>query len=178
MFVRSPRRFAIVSFVALIFIFAVLQQSPWAHKEVYERMPLFDLRNRPPTQELLNESPGEAQAHLEDAWQHAVPIPGAKPDATDAQLPTEAAQIMPPPMEASHEPELDASKPTKPYPPWVTAPSRTASFIPPTPRPTNWKEYMTKMLDWPRPSWSGHWPPFGDYVDKKYDPNRWEQFDL
>lgn len=178
MFVRSPRRFAIVSFIALVFIFAVLQQSPWANEKVYERMPLFNPGNRPPTQELLNESPGEAQAHLEDAWHNAVPIPGAMPSPVDAQSPAEPAEVMLPPMETSREPEVDASKPTKPHPPWVTAPSRTGSFIPPYPTPSNWKQYMAKMLDWPRPSWSGHWPPFGDYVDKKYDPNRWEQFDL
>lgn len=178
MFVRSPRRFAILSFIALVFIFAVLHQSPWAQDQVYERMPLFNSGRRPQEQELLNEGLGEPQAHPEDAWGHAVPVPGAKPSTTDAQLPTGAAQVIPPPMEATREPEVDATKPTKSYPPWVTAPSRTGSFIPPTPKPTNWKEYMTKMLDWPRPSWNGHWPPFGDYVDKKYDPNRWEQFDL
>jgi len=46
----------------------------------------------------------------------------------------------------------------------------------PTPWPTNLKEYMKEMLDWDRPSWQGHWPPFQDYVDKAYDPNRWERF--
>ncbi|RYN36849.1 hypothetical protein AA0112_g4524 [Alternaria arborescens] len=178
MFVRSPRRFAILSFVALVFIFAVLHQSPWAQDQVYERMPLFNSGRRPQEQELLNEGLAESQPQPEDAWGHAVPVPGAKPSTTDAQLATGAAQVIPPPMEATREPEVDATKPTKSYPPWVTAPSRTGSFIPPTPKPTNWTEYITKMLDWPRPSWNGHWPPFNDYVDKKYDPNRWEQFDL
>ena len=37
---------------------------------------------------------------------------------------------------------------------------------------------MKKMLDWGRPTWDGHWPPFNDYVDKEYDPNRWEQFPM
>lgn len=39
------------------------------------------------------------------------------------------------------------------------------------------KEYLREMLKWPRPQ-HGHWPPFGDYVDKEYDPNRWEEFSL
>jgi hypothetical protein len=42
----------------------------------------------------------------------------------------------------------------------------------------DWKAYLKGMLDWPRPSWTGHWPPFGDYVGKEYDPNRWEEFKL
>ncbi|KAJ4346889.1 uncharacterized protein N0V89_010822 [Didymosphaeria variabile] len=36
------------------------------------------------------------------------------------------------------------------------------------------KIYMEEMLDWIRPNWEGHWPPFSDYVDQEYDPNRWE----
>jgi hypothetical protein len=45
-------------------------------------------------------------------------------------------------------------------------------------RVTDWKKYMEGMLKWPRPNWDGHWPPFEDYVDKQYDPNRWEQFPM
>ncbi|KAF2743510.1 hypothetical protein M011DRAFT_430883, partial [Sporormia fimetaria CBS 119925] len=37
---------------------------------------------------------------------------------------------------------------------------------------------MKQMLEWPRPTWEGHWPPFKDYVDREYDPNRWEYFPL
>jgi hypothetical protein len=160
MLVRSPRRFAILSFLALVFIIAVFQQSPWAQEKVYERMPVFDLGRTPANQELL---PLESQS---DAWNHAVPGPAAKP------VPTGAANALTPPM-MTPEPQS-----TKSYPPWVTAPSRTGSFIPPTPRPSNMTEYMEKMLKWPRPSWDGHWPSFADYVDKAYDPNRWENFDM
>lgn len=178
MLVRSPRRFAILSFLCLVFIFAVLQQNPWAHEKVYERMPLFDLGRRPHQELLPLESQDEAQAHVEDAWQHAVPA--AKSSLSSAQPATSPAKAIPPPpppMVASHEP-APLPKPTKTYPPWVTAPSRVGSYTPPTPRPSNMKEYMEKMLDWPRPSWDGHWPPFSDYIDKAYDPNRWENFDL
>jgi hypothetical protein len=41
-----------------------------------------------------------------------------------------------------------------------------------------WRRYMKNMLKWPRPNWNGHWPPFGDYIGKEYDPNRWEHFDM
>ncbi|KAL5401368.1 hypothetical protein PMIN06_011844 [Paraphaeosphaeria minitans] len=40
------------------------------------------------------------------------------------------------------------------------------------------KKYMEGMLDWNRPSWVGHWPPFEDYIGRDYDPNRWEEFEL
>jgi hypothetical protein len=162
MLVRSPRRFAILACVAFAFIVLVLQQSPWTKERVYEQIPLFKSNPRP-DQSPISNSGEPAQAHVEDAWQHAVPV--ATPSHVAEEKPIEPSQI---PV---------ASK-TKALPPWVTAPSRTASFVPPTPRPTNMKEYMKKMLDWGRPSWDGHWPPFNDYVDKEYDPNRWEQFPM
>jgi hypothetical protein len=171
MLVRSPRRFAILSFLALVFIIVVFQQSPWAQEKVYERMPMFDLGRTPANQELL---PLESQ---DDAWNHAVPVPAAKPLPTGAQSSTSAAKVISPPMMTSHSPAPE-SEPTKSYPPWVTAPSRTGSFTPPTPRPSNMQEYMEKMLKWARPSWDGHWPPFKDYIDKAYDPNRWENFEM
>lgn len=167
MFVRSPRRFAILACIAFVFIFAVLQQSPWAQEQAYQRIPLFDLVGRPPDGSRTTLETTHEQAPLEDAWQHAIPKPKPSPSAV-------VNVALPPPAVMSKAP-VDK---TEPQPPWVTAPSRTASFIPPTPRPSNMREYMRKMLKWPRPSWDGHWPPFGDYINKAYDPNRWEQFDM
>jgi hypothetical protein len=162
MLVRSPRRFAILACAAFAFIFIILQQSPWATERVYERIPLFKSDSRPNQSPISN--PGEqVQAPIEDAWQHAVPA--ATPSRVEDDKPVEAS---PTPVASS----------TKKLPPWVTAPSRTASYVPPTPRPSNMKEYMQKMLNWGRPSWDGHWPPFSDYIDKEYDPNRWEQFPM
>lgn len=39
-------------------------------------------------------------------------------------------------------------------------------------------DYMKKMLDWERPTGAGHWPPYNDFVNTDYDPNRWEAFDM
>ena len=150
MFVRSPRRFAILSFVAFVFILAVLQQSPWANERVYEKVSLLKDAYRNHQEPIQNSSQEQPQAHLEDAWQHAVPV--ATP------TPTPSATVKSP----SSEP---VSK-TKPRPPWVTAPSRIGKFIPPFTRPADMKEYMKKMLNWGRPSWDGHWPPFSDYINK------------
>ncbi|KAH7396328.1 hypothetical protein BKA66DRAFT_596993 [Pyrenochaeta sp. MPI-SDFR-AT-0127] len=142
MLVRSPRRFAILTFIAFLFIFVVLQQSPWAQQKVYEQLPLFDLGSRPQDQSTI---PFEGQ---DDVGGNPPIVP--VPDST----------------------------PTKSSPPWVTGPSRAHPYVPPTPRPSNMKEYMQKMLNWSRPTWGGHWPPFQEYIYKKYDPNRWEQFDM
>jgi hypothetical protein len=151
MLVRSPRRFAILACVAFAFIFLVLQQSPWTKESVYEKIPLFKTNPRPDQSPISNSNEPDL-AQFEDAGHSAVPV--ATPSHVAGEKPVEASQT---PV---------ASK-TKVLPPWVTAP-----------RPTNMKEYMKKMLDWGRPSWDGHWPPFNDYIDKEYDPNRWEQFPM
>lgn len=162
MFVRSPRRLAILSFVAFVFILAVLQRSPWAKERVYEQVSLLNEAYRGHQQPVPNSSQEQLQAHLEDAWQHAVP----------------PATPTPSPSQTLKSPSSEPVSKTKPLPPWVTAPSRIGNFIPPFPKPTDVREYMKKMLKWGRPSWDGHWPPFSDYIDKEYDPNRWEQFDM
>lgn len=41
----------------------------------------------------------------------------------------------------------------------------------------SYKELQAKIkefIQWDRPDKGGHWPGYGDYVDKDYDPNRWE----
>ncbi|KAF1812152.1 hypothetical protein P152DRAFT_26783 [Eremomyces bilateralis CBS 781.70] len=59
----------------------------------------------------------------------------------------------------------------------VTAPPRetrrkSKAWSPPT-TPLD----MDEMLDWNRPGHvDGHYPPYEDYVDYNYDPNRWEGF--
>jgi hypothetical protein len=41
------------------------------------------------------------------------------------------------------------------------------------------KAYMQQILNWGRPrEEDGHWPSYGHYIDKKYDPNRWEGLPL
>ena len=39
------------------------------------------------------------------------------------------------------------------------------------------KEYMADILKWEPPKTDEeHWPPYDDFRDKDYDPNRWEGF--
>jgi hypothetical protein len=159
MLVRSPRRFVLFSFAAFLFIFVVIQRSPWAHDNVYVHVPLLQSGGRPNLSAIIGGlNHDRIQAHLEDAWHHVLPKP---------------VQTLSPAVEA----KVNASTPTKAQPPWVTGPARTQTSAPFS-RPTNVKEYMKSMLKWSRPSWDGHWPPFQDYVDKAYDPNRWEKFNM
>jgi hypothetical protein len=187
----------LLSFIAFIFICVVLQNSPWAQENVYEQLPpLFKSGggsrvNLSESVELHSET---SKAHLEDAWQYAIPAPipsalllggdkggedAKRPEATgsvvDAQLAAGGAEAAPPVIVS-----VGNAKPTATgsHPPWVTDASRTKPIAPTMSRPANMKEYMEKMLKWARPSWDGHWPPFRDYIDKKYDPNRWEQFEM
>jgi hypothetical protein len=194
MLVRSPRRFMLLFFVACVFLFAVLQQSPWAHSNVYEQLPpLFKSGNRRLNiSEAVGLGSERLHQHLEDAWQYAIPAgtpsaggkekeagggddaksPVATPSVVDPQLVAGGAEAGAPVV------PIDNSTPTKSYPPWITDPSRSTPIAPTMSRPANMKEYMKKMLKWSRPTWDGHWPPFGEYIDKEYDPNRWEQFSM
>lgn len=193
MLVRSPRRFAILSFVAFIFIFAVLQESPWAKQNVYEQLPpLFKSgSSRLNLTEVIGLESDKLQAHLEDAWQYAIPAstpvaagkeedkkePVPTPIAIDAGLVAGGADAGAP-IVSIEDAKPIATKVSDAQPPWVTDASRTEPIAPTFSRPANVKEYIQKMLKWSRPSWDGHWPPFRDYINKAYDPNRWEQFEM
>lgn len=175
---------------AFVFIFVVLQQSPWAHKNVYEPIKMFSAESRP-WERIPGLSNDRLQTHLEDeeasrdgvpatesssrekeeAWQHAVPSPPAS---------HKEEGILAEELKAEH-PNTSVEIPTpatRAHPPWVTEPARKEPKRPPYSRPKNMKDRLQSILRWNRPTWEGHWPPFRDYVDKAYDPNRWEQFDM
>ncbi|RDI84453.1 hypothetical protein Vi05172_g5720 [Venturia inaequalis] len=65
--------------------------------------------------------------------------------------------------------------------PYRLGKASSTSYLPalPTEDPVEREEYMQDILDWSRPEHrNGHWPPYEDYIDKDYDPNRWEGFKL
>lgn len=157
MLIRSPRRFAILALVGFVFVFGILQHSPWANERVYEHLPLFRSGSRPNLLTIPGLSNDRIGAHEDPAQ---VVVPDSSSNAALQNL------------------TVAEPTPTKSYPPWITDPSRTEIVIPATSRPADMKEYLKSMLKWSRPSWDGHWPPFQDYINKAYDPNRWEQFPL
>ena len=157
------------AFIAFVFIFAVLQRSPWAHENVYERIRMFSSERGQALAAMTGLDNDRLQAHLEDedAWRHAVPAAIEHEEAVVEEVKEET--LLAP---------VETAKPTEPHPPWVTDTARTEPITPPVARPKNMLESLQSMLKWDRPTWDGHWPPFRDYVDKAYDPNRWEQFDM
>lgn len=168
MLVRSPRRFMILFFVAFVFVFVVVQNSPWAQENVYEQLPpLFKSSGRANLTELMSAGGEKIQAHIEDAWQYAIPagIPGAsgKQGGSTESVTSVASDEAAEPTKTLVVP-VNNGKPTGAHPPWVTEPGRTEAVAPAFTRPADLKEYMKKMLKWSRPSWDGHWPPFRDYI--------------
>jgi hypothetical protein len=176
----------LLAFIAFVFIFAVLQRSPWAQENVYERITTFR-SGKGQGLEIPGLNNERLQEHLadgaDDAWKHAVPSGGKtetsvagveehRPSATlESARPTEVKDNV-------STPTFHESTPAKAHPPWVTDPARTKPLPAPVSRPTNFKQYMQSMLKWDRPTWDGHWPPFSDYINQAYDPNRWERFDM
>jgi hypothetical protein len=72
---------------------------------------------------------------------------------TQDHLPTEPSR--PPPPYAKLRPMVDSKGKT------------SVAFV----------EYMRDILRWQRPKEKdGHWPPYREFVNKDYDPNRWEGF--
>ncbi|KAH7134982.1 hypothetical protein B0J11DRAFT_148814 [Dendryphion nanum] len=126
MLVRSPRRLAFLSFVAFLFILAVLKQSPWSRA-----------------------------TYQEITFLHGTSLGS---DNTRPHIPT----------------------PTVSRPPWVTGEPKNGTarkYGVGILKGNELKSYVKSLLrSWGRPTWDGHWPPFADYADKEYDPNRWEKF--
>ena len=75
MLLRSPRNLAFLSTVVLLFIFAVLRQSPWTAAIAYEQIPLF------------GSGPGSKNPHS------STPAPGS--DDTGYQTPVTGSRRLP-----------------------------------------------------------------------------------
>jgi hypothetical protein len=153
MIIRSHCKLLLLSCLAFICILAIWQQSSWSTANAYVQLSLFDdLRQKPIPSE--DEIPKEWFGKLR------------KPEIVDPGPVTGGTRLMKP---------QQPLKPQRTTPPWVTGSSNSSLA---RPQPTDMNEYMKSMLNWDRPNWEGHWPPFADYVDQEYDPNRWEQFDM
>jgi hypothetical protein len=136
MLLRSPRNLAFLSTVVLLFIFAVLRQSPWTAALSYEQIPLFT---------------SSADFHKETPAAPGNDGSGYQTPVTTPRLPWELGR-----KKSFVDGEADRNK-TK---------------------VSDWRSYLQEMLQWPRPNYNQHWPPFSEFIGKGYDPNRWEHFPL
>lgn len=188
MLVRSPRKLVFLAFAAFFFVLLVLRQSPWVDGTalVYEQIPLWHAGEKGGaanqgqdelTSQTGNEN-GNGNPNVNDIGNTV--SEGGKSNADEDK----SSSVVDAELSAGGAPSTGVStvvpedeEPSKVTPPWVSDSSK-GSPLDYTPKPTDLKKYLREMLNWNRPSWNGHWPPFNDYVDKEYDPNRWEQFDM
>ncbi|KAF1967262.1 hypothetical protein BU23DRAFT_484070 [Bimuria novae-zelandiae CBS 107.79] len=166
MIVRSPSKSTL-----LLLVTAFLGVGVWhlglTHSNVYQRLPFI--------------TPKLASLHSDDT------IGGQGlsdlPPPTLFEAPTTAGEESDEVGESPHLelPEKGSEKhnfTTKPpLPPWEKTEKKGSRLDHEDMQHQDAKAYLEDMLDWNRPSWQGHWPPFADYEDKEYDPNRWEEFD-
>ncbi len=167
MLARSSRRFFILSLTAFASVLVVLQYSSWGHDKVFEVSSLFESMSTPTPKALIHWGDYEAvQSQHAKIWQYE-----AKYSVSNANMfahkTAATGQVS-----TLYSSSVESSTPT------ATSPSKTLISSPATPRSSNVKDYVKQMLNWNRPTWEGHWPPYNDYVHKGYDPNRWEQFPM
>ena len=161
--VRGYRKLALLCCIGFICSLAVWWQSPWTTTHLYERLTLLgDVE----TQQSL---PSGDEIGVWKPWRGRPSVPKVvKPELSVG-------------VSGSMEPQERLGL-ERPAPPWVTGLLNSASNASVPQDAPSWpkdlKEYIKGMLKWDRPNWQGHWPPFADYVDKEYDPNRWERFAL
>ncbi|CAI6295562.1 unnamed protein product [Periconia digitata] len=170
MLTKTPQRFSLFALVTFIFLLTVWTRSPWTTNQVYERVPAFSGKEQHP---IPNEPPRPPPAPSSEPVQNPVVAP--------APVPAPASTPVHDVVDNSTQEDAPQEKPKsspKANPPWMTESPEAAAKRPGPTVFTDLKEYMKSQLNWPRPNWIGHWPPFDEYVNKEYDPNRWEHFPM
>lgn len=165
MLIRSPRKLAILSFFAFGIVLFVLHDAPWTTTTMSRfsisrqqlRLALFDTDGSTAVDTSAAEyGSGKEQQQLTDS---VYGDDGVKAGTASSMLPWQKLELER--QNGKKKSVVDGSEDANR--------TRLTSV-------EEWKEYLRGMLKWPRPEWEGHWPPFGDYKDREYDPNRWEEF--
>jgi hypothetical protein len=164
MVVRSHRKLVLLSCLGFAFLLGAWHRSQWTTMNVYERLTHVKGAGKYSIQYGNENGAGRK-------WFDGLSIP----KVMNSELAAGGTGTV-----DSQEPLERENFPSTPW--WVTVPSKSNSNASRPQDAPSWpkdlKRYMSGMLKWDRPNWEGHWPPFADYVDKEYDPNRWEQFEL
>jgi hypothetical protein len=183
MMVRSPSRFTGVLLVGVLCVVAVWHESAWAgaRSYVHQRVPVATLTAA--KQHMLPGDGGDlgggsARPVAPGLDTHETPRPG---EGLDVETPDAALANSYPDVEGPDVQELDGAPAPQTEsaaaPPWETVRGKGSRLDHEDASVGEEKAYMEEMLDWHRPGGVGHWPPFDAYIDKAYDPNRWEEFD-
>ncbi|KAL1586566.1 hypothetical protein WHR41_05365 [Cladosporium halotolerans] len=167
----SPRRLALVA--VLVFLAAIAYLSSTPSYRGY--LPQYDI----PGFASSNEEDQSSNGHTEKpAGNLDIPVhEPARAGSHEAAAPPPEAPVM---DAGDHEAATPDREPVqKPSP----AAGNAAAYKPsPLPhRPYAQVQAMIQQLirPWrPEQPQGGHWPPYEEYIDKDYNPNRWEGFDF
>lgn len=170
MIARSPGKFALFLFAAVLVCFTIWTDRPWRWQPTYvSQVRVGDDAVLWATQQQKEEqNQNQNQMHVGDELDiHNTETPLAATLPARPELETSSLQPSPLPPNPASLPWQNPRVKSSPLDQESGSLSETEE-----------KAYMEAMLDWPRPNSTAHWPPYTAYTDKAYDPNRWEDFEL
>ena len=171
----SPRRLALLTVLVFLALVVLVRNSTYS-----EYLPKYDLPSFSNAKVPQDTSTGsisfKEDSSQSDLWQEYKPdqdkvSPAAPPPPKQEEY-EEEIEVTSIPASSSHSPSASSSTSVS------NSGSKTASLAKITPLVhASYRELQAKIQDfiqWDRPDKGDHWPGYGDYVDKDYDPNRWE----
>jgi hypothetical protein len=178
----SPRRLAVLTVLVFLAIVVLVRNSTYSEYLPKYDLPSFGNAKVPQDISTGSNSFKEGSA-LSEPWQeykseHDKVQPAPPPPKEEEY--EEKVEVTSIPTSVSHSTTTSAYKSvsTSVSASASTFASKTSSSAKITPFVhASHKELQAKIkefIQWDPPDKGDHWPGYGDYVDKDYDPNRWE----
>jgi hypothetical protein len=178
----SPRRLAVLTVLVFLAIVVLVRNSTYS-----EYLPKYDLpsfgNGKVPQDISTGSNSFKEGSALSEPWQEYKSeqdkVQQAPPPPKEEEY-EEKVEVTSIPTSISHSTTVSTSKSvsTSVSTSASTSASKTSSSAKITPFVhASHKELQAKIkefIQWDPPDKSDHWPGYGDYVDKDYDPNRWE----
>jgi hypothetical protein len=178
----SPRRLAVLTVLVFLAIVVLVRNSTYSEYLPKYDLPSFGNAKVPQDISTGSNSFKEGSA-LSEPWQEYKSeqdkVQPAPPPPKEEEY-EEKVEVTSIPTSVSHSTTTSTSKSgsTSVSTSASTSASKTSSSAKITPFVhASHKELQAKIkefIQWDPPDKGDHWPGYGDYVDKDYDPNRWE----
>ncbi|THY80515.1 hypothetical protein D6C93_09875 [Aureobasidium pullulans] len=178
----SPRRLAVVTILVFLAIVVLVRNSTYS-----EYLPKYDLpkftNGRVPEDTTTGSSSFKEDSGKSELWQeykadqdkiHAAPPPPLKEEEYE-EKPVHTTIVTTSHSSSSSSTSASVASSSDSVSTSATKTGTTAKITPFV--HASYKELQAKIkefIQWDRPNKGSHWPGYGDYVDKDYDPNRWE----
>ncbi|KAG9543634.1 hypothetical protein KCV04_g21817, partial [Aureobasidium melanogenum] len=169
----SPRRLALLTVLVFLALVVIVRNSTYS-----EYLPKYDLPSfgKGPQDTSTGSNSFKEDSSQSELWQEYKPdqdkVHPAPPPPPKEEEYEEKVEVTSIPTSTSHSTSTSSSTSAS------SSGSKTASSAKITPFVhASYKELQAKIqefIQWDRPNKGDHWPGYGDYVDKDYDPNRWE----